>query len=77
MTRGARPTGPSSAPGTLGFRLAPAQELTQDAFRTCDRSGALIDQLRVDGSFTFQAPTQADARDLETCMMRLGYGFER
>jgi hypothetical protein len=77
-TRSARPTGPSSAPSALGFRLAPAQERTLDAFRTCDRrSGALIDQLRVDGSFTFQAPTQADARDIETCMMRLGYGFER
>jgi hypothetical protein len=75
-TRSARPTDPSSRPGAAGFRLAPPQQRTWDAFRRCARNGAVIEQLRVDGSFTFQAPTQSDARGIEDCMVRLGYGFE-
>ena len=75
-TRSARPTDPWSPPGAPRFRLAPPQERTWDAFRRCARNGAVIEQLRVDGSFTFQAPSQSDAREIESCMAPLGYGFE-
>jgi len=36
----------------------------------------LIDQLRVDGSFTFQATLQSDVRAIKTCMTRIGYRFD-
>lgn len=75
-TRSARPTDPWSPPGAPRFRLAPPQQSTWDAFRKCARNGGVIEQLRVDGSFTFQAPTQSDAREIESCMAPLGYGFE-
>jgi hypothetical protein len=56
--------------------MTPAQERTWDTFRACAPNGALIDQLRIDGSFTFQATRQSDARAIKTCMTRIGYRFE-
>ncbi len=58
------------------FRMTPAQERTWDTFRTCAPNGALIDELRVDGSFTFQATLQSDVRAIKTCMTRIGYRFD-
>jgi len=56
--------------------LTRAQERTWDAFGQCATSGAMLDQLRVDGSFTFQSATQADARTTKDCMSRIGYRFD-
>ena len=75
-TRSARPTNPPNPPSPLRFGLAPAQQRTLDAFRQCAGGGSVIDQLRLDGSFTFQAPTQSDARRIEQCMGHLGYAFQ-
>jgi len=58
------------------FRMTPAQERTWDTFRACAPNGALIDQLRVDGSFTFQATLQSDVHAIKTCMTRIGYRFD-
>jgi hypothetical protein len=55
--------------------LTRAQERTWDAFGQCATRGAMIDQLRVDGSFTFQSTTQSDARTTKDCMTRIGYRF--
>jgi hypothetical protein len=63
--------GPQSSGG-----LTRAQERTWDAFGQCATRGAMIDQLRVDGSFTFQANSQSDARTTKECMTRIGYRFE-
>jgi hypothetical protein len=49
---------------------------TWDAFRSCAPNGAFLDQLRVDGSFTFQATLQSDVHAIKTCMTRVGYRFE-
>ena len=56
--------------------LTRAQEHTWDAFGQCATRGATIDQLRIDGSFTFQSTTQNDARTIKDCMTRLGYRFD-
>jgi hypothetical protein len=56
--------------------LTRAQERTWDAFGQCATNGTMIDQLRVDGSFTFQSNTQSDARTTKDCMTRLGYRFD-
>jgi hypothetical protein len=64
------------APAFRAFRMTPAQERTWDTFRTCAPNGALLDELRVDGSFTFQATLQSDVRAIKTCMTRIGYRFD-
>jgi hypothetical protein len=58
------------------FGLTGAQERTWDAFRSCAPNGASLDQLRVNGSFTFQATLQSDVRAIKSCMTRLGYRFD-
>lgn len=65
---------PFSRPQSSGG-LTRAQERTWDAFGQCATRGAMIDQLRVDGSFTFQSTTQSDARTIKDCMTRIGYRF--
>jgi len=58
------------------FGLTVAQERTWDAFRSCAPNGAFLDQLRVNGSFTFQATLQSDVGAIKSCMTRLGYRFD-
>ncbi len=36
----------------------------------------MIDQLRVNGSFTFQATMLSDVRAIKSCMTRMGYRFD-
>jgi hypothetical protein len=66
---------PFSRPQSSGG-LTRAQERTWDAFAQCATSGAMLDQLRIDGSFTFQSNTQSDARAIKDCMTRTGYRFD-
>jgi hypothetical protein len=61
-----------AAPG-----LTLAQERTWDAFHECATRGAMIDQLRYDGSFTFEATNRSDVLTIQSCMTRIGYRFDR
>jgi hypothetical protein len=36
----------------------------------------LLDQLRLDGSFTFQATLQSDVHTIKRCMTQMGYRFD-
>jgi hypothetical protein len=63
-------------PESASFGLTRSQERTLDAFRSCATPGALIDQLHIDGSFTFQATMQADVYKIKDCMGRSGYRFD-
>jgi hypothetical protein len=56
--------------------LTVAQRGTWDAFRRCAPSGATLDQLRVDGSFTFRTESVHDAQTVQRCMSRAGYRFD-
>jgi hypothetical protein len=75
----------STAPVTFSRRTIPlpaagmtvAQERTWDAFHQCATRGAMLDQLRFDGSFTFEAGSQSDVYAIEGCMTRLGFNFDR
>jgi hypothetical protein len=58
------------------FRLTIAQERTWDAFRKCAPDSAFLDQLRPDGSFTFQALTRFDVNKIQNCMRMAGYRFD-
>lgn len=70
-------TSPVSFPRPLSSGgLTRDQERTWDVFGHCATRGSMIDQLRVDGSFTFQSNTQSDARTTRHCMMRMGYRFD-
>lgn len=53
-----------------------AQQRTWDTFKRCAPSGAILEQLRVDGSFTFRTESVYEARTTKTCMARLGYRFD-
>ncbi|SRR5712691_11588742 len=64
----------SAAPAT-GMTLA--QERTWDAFHQCATRGAMLDQLRFDGSFTFEAGSRSDVIAIQSCMSRIGYNFDR
>jgi len=66
----------SRPPSLSLIGLTPAQERTWDAFRSCAPNGAFVDQLRPDGSFTFQATLQSDVHTIKSCMTRVGYRFE-
>jgi len=37
----------------------------------------LFDQLRFDGSFTFEAGSRSDVIAIQSCMSRIGYNFVR
>jgi hypothetical protein len=75
----------SSGPVTFSRRTlaAPAagmtlaQERTWDAFHQCATRGAVLDQLRFDGSFTFEAASRSDVYAIESCMTRMGFSFDR
>jgi len=54
-----------------------AQERTWDAFHQCATRGAMLDQLRFDGSFTFEAGSRSDVLAIQSCMSRIGYNFDR
>ena len=54
-----------------------AQERTWDAFHQCATRGAMLDQLRFDGSFTFEAGSRSDVIAIQSCMSRIGYNFDR
>ena len=56
--------------------LTVAQRGTWDAFRRCAPSGTILDQLRVDGSFTFRTESVHDAQTVRQCMSRVGYRFD-
>src|SRR6266850_1903745 len=58
----------SRPPSLSLIGLTPAQERTWDAFRSCAPNGAFVDQLRPDGSFTFQATLQSDVHTIKSCM---------
>src|SRR6266540_1707058 len=66
---------PAAALGAPGLTLAQARTL--DSFHQCATRGAVIDQLRVDGSFTFEATNGADVNTIQNCMTRIGYRFDR
>jgi hypothetical protein len=65
---------PSAVPAA-GMTLA--QERTWDAFHQCATRGAMLDQLRFDGSFTFEAGSRSDVLAIQSCMSRIGYNFDR
>ena len=67
-------TGPSGLRAML--TLTVAQRGTWDAFRRCAPSGAILDQLRVDGSFTFRTESVHDAQTVQQCMSQVGYRFD-
>jgi hypothetical protein len=73
----------STGPVTFSRRAAPAagmtlaQERTWDAFHQCATRGAMLDQLRFDGSFTFEAGSRSDVLAIQSCMSRIGYNFDR
>ena len=54
-----------------------AQERTWDAFHQCATRGAMLDKLRFDGSFTFEAGSRSDVMAIQSCMSRIGYNFDR
>lgn len=62
-------------PAPSFFGLTKAQERTWDTFRSCAPNGAMLDQLGVDGSFTFQATLLSDVHSIKTCMTQAGYRF--
>jgi len=65
----------TSAAPAAGMTLA--QERTWDAFHQCATRGAMLDQLRFDGSFTFDAGSRSDVIAIHSCMSRIGYNFDR
>jgi hypothetical protein len=66
-----------SRPSSLSFfGLTQAQERTWDAFQSCAPNGAVLDHLRLDGSFTFQATLQSDVQTIKSCMAQIGYHFD-
>jgi hypothetical protein len=65
----------TSALPAAGMTLA--QERTWDAFHQCATRGAVLNQLRFDGSFTFEAGTRSDVYAIESCMTQLGFNFDR
>ena len=65
----------TSAAPAAGMTLA--QERTWDAFHQCATRGAMLDQLRFDGSFTFDAGSRSDVIAIQSCMSRIGYNFDR
>jgi hypothetical protein len=68
-------TGPTGGLRAL-LTVTVAQRRTWDAFRRCAASGAILDQLRVDGSFTFRTESVYDAQTLKQCMSLVGYRFD-
>jgi hypothetical protein len=66
--------------GLSGIRtlltLTVAQARTWDAFRRCAPSGAILDQVRVDGSFTFRTESVHDTQTIKHCMSQVGYRFD-
>jgi hypothetical protein len=60
-----------------GAGMTLAQERTWDAFHQCATRGAVLDQLRFDGSFTFDAGSRTDVLAIESCMTQLGFNFDR
>src|SRR2546426_5069070 len=50
-----------------GAGMTLAQERTWDAFHQCATRGAVLDQLRFDGSFTFEAGSRTAPDGLERC----------
>ena len=64
-----------SQPAPSFFGLTKAQEHTWDTFRSCAPHGAILDQLGVDGSFTFQATLLSDVHSIKACMTQAGYRF--
>jgi hypothetical protein len=56
--------------------LTVAQQCTWDAFRRCAPAGAILEQLRVDGSFTFRTESVSDSQTIKQCMSRVGYRFD-
>jgi hypothetical protein len=56
--------------------LTVAQHRTWDAFRRCAPAGAILEQLRVDGSFTFRTESVSDSQTIKQCMSRVGYRFD-
>ena len=66
--------------GRRNFRtllsLSVPQQRTWEAFRRCAPSGAVLDQLRVDGSFTFRTESVHDTQTIKRCMSRVGYRFD-
>ena len=65
----------SGLPGLLALTVA--QQRTWDAFRRCAPPGTVLDQLRVDGSFTFRSESTYDTQTVSRCMSRVGYRFDR
>jgi hypothetical protein len=57
-------------------RLSASQERTWEAFRRCAPSGAVLDQLRVDGSFTYRTESIHDTQTIKRCMSQVGYQFD-
>lgn len=71
----------AGGPGPTGglralLTVTVAQRRTWDGFRRCAPSGAILDQLRVDGSFTFRTESVYDAQMVKHCMSRAGYRFD-
>ena len=66
--------------GARGLRalltLSVPQQRTWEAFRRCAPSGAILDQLRVDGSFTFRTESVHDTQTMKYCMTEVGYRFD-
>ena len=57
--------------------LTVAQRGTWDAFRRCAPSGTILDELRVDGSFTFRTESVHDAQTVQAVHVpRGGYRFD-
>ena len=66
--------------GNTGLRalltLTVAQQRTWETFRRCAPSGTLLDQLRVDGSFTYRSESVHDTQTITRCMSQVGYRFD-
>jgi hypothetical protein len=56
--------------------LSVAQGRTWEAFQRCAPSGAILEQLRVDGSFTFRTESIHDTYTMKHCMSQVGYTFD-
>lgn len=74
---GARLTDSDGSGLTGLLALTVAQQRTWDAFRRCAPPGTVLDQLRVDGSFTFRSESTYDTQTVSRCMSRVGYRFDR
>jgi hypothetical protein len=53
-----------------------AHQQTWDTFRRCAPSGAILEPVRVDGSFTFRTESVYGAQTTKGCMAHLGYHFD-